>query len=112
MYPCTCALMLALMKPSSVATRSSTRGTSCGCTVVTRTSGAGGAACGALREQLETSKTQTEAAPTARNGCILIYGCVAPNCRARMREQVLSLSGDSDKSVRRSSDFLDDFCDL
>src|SRR6266404_6302584 len=42
--------MLALMKPSSVATRSRTRGTSRGCTVVTETSGAAGPAGGALRE--------------------------------------------------------------
>src|SRR2546423_13087014 len=43
--------MLALMKPSNVATRSKIRGTSRGCTVVTSTSGAAGPACGALREQ-------------------------------------------------------------
>src|SRR5436190_19131230 len=43
--------MLALMKPSTVATRSRTRGTSCGATVVTRTSGAFGGACAGLREQ-------------------------------------------------------------
>src|SRR5262245_66680917 len=43
--------MLALMKPSNVATRSSTRGTSCGSTVVTRTSGGAGSDCAGFREQ-------------------------------------------------------------
>src|SRR4030095_12657712 len=51
MYPCTCALIFAVMKPSSVATPSFKTGTSFGMTVVTRTSGAGGATCSALREQ-------------------------------------------------------------
>src|SRR5437870_13486523 len=55
--------MFALMKPSNVATRSSTRGTSRGCTVVTRTSGAGGPAWGALREQLDANeRTMSETA--------------------------------------------------
>ena len=49
--------MLALMKPSSVATRSSTRGTSRGCTVVTKTSGGGGAVGAGLREQAEMIET-------------------------------------------------------
>src|SRR4029453_4246460 len=39
------------MKPSSVATASFTTGTSRGVTVVTSTSGGGGATCSALREQ-------------------------------------------------------------
>src|SRR6266550_338178 len=64
MYPCTCALMLALMKPSSVATRSSTRGTSCGLTVVTRTSGGGGAVCAGLREQLNNDDSSISSVPT------------------------------------------------
>src|SRR6059058_5438557 len=64
MYPCTWALMLALMNPSSVATRSSTRGTSCGATVVTRTSGAGGPTCAGLREQLHRSDSEIRMAAT------------------------------------------------
>src|SRR5438045_4909006 len=56
--------MLALMKPSSVATRSSTRGTSRGWTVVTKTSGAAGPTCGALREQ-PANKTKISSAPDA-----------------------------------------------
>src|SRR5262249_32909524 len=57
--------MLALMKPSSVATRSSTRGTSCGVTVVTRTSGGGGAVCACLREQAVENATQVRSAASA-----------------------------------------------
>src|SRR4029077_1859117 len=71
MYPRTCALMLALMKPSRVATRSSTRGTSFGVTVVTRTSGAGGAACGALREQPAVTATLTSSPTTSVTGFML-----------------------------------------
>src|SRR6476661_7541784 len=56
--------MLALMKPSNVATRSSTRGTSCGFTVVTRTSGGGGAVCAGLREQLGNDDSSISSAPT------------------------------------------------
>src|ERR1700687_2784737 len=43
--------MFALINPSRVATPSLTTGTSRGATVVTKTSGAGGRACGDLREQ-------------------------------------------------------------
>src|SRR4029453_5507701 len=50
--------MLALMNPSNVATRSSTRGTSRGVTVVTRTSGAVGSGGAGFREQLIASDTQ------------------------------------------------------
>src|SRR5438270_13497122 len=56
--------MLALMKPSNVATRSKIRGTSRGCTVVTSTSGAAGPACGALREQ-PANETKISSAPDA-----------------------------------------------
>src|SRR5437016_3411702 len=56
--------MFALMKPSSVATRSSTRGTSRGWTVVTRTSGAGGPAGVVLREQ-PANNTSIGSAPDA-----------------------------------------------
>jgi hypothetical protein len=52
------------MKPSNVATRSSTRGTSCGLTVVTRTSGGGGAVCAGFREQLNTNSNNISRAPT------------------------------------------------
>src|ERR1700722_5514642 len=60
--------MFALMKPSSVATRSNTRGTSCGCTVVTETSGAAGPACGALREQaVNSAQNDAQAAVIVSN---------------------------------------------
>src|SRR4029453_9043916 len=51
MCPCSCALILAVTNPSSVATASCTTGMSRGVTVVTSTSGGGGATCSALREQ-------------------------------------------------------------
>src|ERR1044071_6708563 len=51
--------MFALMNPSNVATRSSTRGTSCGSTVVTRTSGGVVSVCAGLREQLTPKKALT-----------------------------------------------------
>src|SRR6185437_3156331 len=70
MYPCTCALILALMKPSSVATRSSTRGTSCGCTVVTSTSGGGAAVCAGLREQPVANETAIRSKATQITGFI------------------------------------------
>src|ERR1700757_41588 len=64
--------MLALMKPSNVATRSSTRGTSCGCTVVTSTSGGGGAVCAGLREQLVEIDPQNRSAARTINGFITV----------------------------------------
>src|SRR6266567_782447 len=56
--------MLALMKPSNVATRSRTRGTSCGLTVVTSTSGGGGPVCAGFREQLNTNGSNISSVPT------------------------------------------------
>jgi hypothetical protein len=56
-------LILALMKPSRVATRSSTRGTSRGVTVVTRTSGGGGPVCAGLREQAVEKTKKIKSAP-------------------------------------------------
>src|SRR5438270_2236415 len=52
------------MNPSRVATRSSTRGTSRGCTVVTKASGAAGPAAAGLREQ-PANKTKISSAPDA-----------------------------------------------
>src|SRR4029453_4495584 len=49
------------MKPSSVATASFTTGTSRGVTVVTSTSGGGGATCASLREQPLPSQASTKA---------------------------------------------------
>src|SRR4029077_13621380 len=60
------------MKPSSVATRSSTRGTSRGATIVTRTSGGGGAVCAGLREQPVTNDTQIRNAARTINGFITV----------------------------------------
>src|SRR6478736_785040 len=82
MLPCTCALMLALMKPSNVATRSSTRGTSCGVTVVTRTSGGGGAVCAGLREQPPNNEHQISTALTRTIRLILFLSLLAFRCRA------------------------------
>src|SRR5215468_7697152 len=62
--------MFALMKPSNVATRSSTRGTSCGSTVVTWTSGGGAAVCAGLREQLVVNETAIRSAATQITGFI------------------------------------------
>src|SRR5258708_6238140 len=56
--------MFALMKPSSVATRSRIRGTSCGFTIVTRTSGGGGAVCADFREQLNNDDSSISSVPT------------------------------------------------
>src|ERR1051325_8019184 len=86
--------MFALMKPSSVATRSSTRGTSRGCTVVTETSGEFGATCAGLREQLVLNDTATNvAAPIAatvnkRRRCMEWLGAVGATC-AGLREQLV-----------------------
>src|SRR6266404_957459 len=74
--------MLALMKPSRVATRSSTRGTSCGVTVVTRTSGTGGPACGAFREQPATNNAPTAKAATTADLFTIGLWHFAPKCRA------------------------------
>ena len=79
MYPLTCALMLALMKPSKVATRSSTRGTSRGVTVVTRTSGAFGAAGAGLREQSKETATKITSAAKRRSRFIISLWLIA-NC--------------------------------
>jgi hypothetical protein len=81
--------MLALIKPSSVATRSSTRGTSCGVTVVTRTSGAVGSGGAGFREQLIASDTQIRSATKAMS--LFINFTIAdrkPSCRARMRRRL------------------------
>src|SRR5262245_18830108 len=58
------------MKPSSVATRSSTRGTSAGWTVVTKTSGGGGAVCAGLREQPVGNETAIRSEATRITGFI------------------------------------------
>src|SRR4029453_1029073 len=80
--------MLALMKPSSVATRSSTRGTSCGVTVVTRTSGAVGSGGAGFREQLIASDTQSRRAATAIGRFIDILSIiVSRNVEFRFRCQ-------------------------
>jgi hypothetical protein len=58
------------MKPSSVATRSRTRGTSSGFTVVTSTSGGGGAVCAGLREQPVGNETAIRSEATQITGFI------------------------------------------
>src|SRR4030095_15936708 len=85
--------MLALMKPSSVATRSSTRGTSCGVTVVTRTSGGGGPVCAGLREQA-TSAAQIRTAQTSTTRFMNLLSLLELKCRASIGSLHLSLSGD------------------
>src|SRR5437868_2556618 len=70
------------MKPSSVATRSRTRGTSCGRTVVTRTSGGGGAVCAALREQATNNEPQISTALTRTIRLILFLSPLTFRCRA------------------------------
>src|SRR5438477_8841296 len=70
------------MKPSSVATRSSTRGTSCGFTIVTRTSGGGGAVCAGLREQSTNNEPQISVAPTRTIRLIFLLSLLVCRCRA------------------------------
>src|SRR5882724_9831418 len=84
MYPCTCALMLALMNPSNVATRSSTRGTSRGVTVVTRTSGALAGAWAGLREQAVENDTQIRSAPRIESRFINL---IITDCELKCRVQ-------------------------
>src|SRR5205809_7285800 len=60
------------MKPSSVATRSKIRGTSCCFTVVTRTSGALGAT-GVLREQPAKTIALIRSAQTRVNGFMISH---------------------------------------
>src|SRR5215212_7832098 len=79
MYPLTCALILAFMKPSKVATRSSTRGTSRGVTVATRTSGAFGAAGAGLREQPKETATKITSAVKRTSRFIVSLWLIA-NC--------------------------------
>src|SRR5882724_581026 len=93
MYPCTCALMLALMNPSSVATRSSTRGTSCGVTVVTSTSGGGGPVCAGLREQPAENDKQIRKVARAMSRFInftIVDGWL--KCRVQMHSLLLFAS--------------------
>src|ERR1700730_4859170 len=73
--------MFALMKPSSVATRSKIRGTSFGVTVVTRTSGAFAATWAGLREQPESKERKiTRVVRTV--SCFIVYKV---GCESRLR---------------------------
>src|SRR5205814_2179666 len=94
--------MLALMKPSNVATRSSTRGTSCGVTVVTCTSGGGGEVCVGLREQPRNNDPQISTALTRTIRLILLLSLLAFRCRARTWRCAICLLGDrlNDKYCR------------
>src|SRR6266480_1989203 len=73
--------MLALMKPSNVATRSRIRGTSSGFTVVTKTSGGGGAVCAGFREQATNSVLQISTALTRKIRLILFLSPLTFRCR-------------------------------
>src|SRR5215467_15759495 len=81
--------MLALMKPSNVATRSSTRGTSFGATVVTRTSAGGGPVCADLREQPVANDRPIRTAAAGRSG--FIDSTIADRelyCREQMQREL------------------------
>src|SRR4029077_10781461 len=92
MYPCTCALIFAVMKPSSVATASCTTGTSRGVTVVTSTSGGGGVTCSALREQpLEIVSSRAAARDSALvNMFIFSFNVVPVFCQKQALRWLLS----------------------
>src|SRR5215475_725275 len=83
--------MLALMKPSSVATRSSTRGTSCGWTVVTRTSGGGRAVCAGLREQPVANETAITSKATRITGFIDSLLLIGAEYRAEIETEATTL---------------------
>src|SRR5919108_6617571 len=84
--------MFALMNPSNVATRSNTRGTSCGVTVVTSTSGGGGPVCAGLREQAVENDTHISSAARAISRFInFIMSDCELKCRAEM-QQLFSMS--------------------
>src|SRR6266545_2053143 len=90
------------MKPSSVATRSSTRGTSCGWTVVTRTSGGGGAVCAGLREQPTNNEPQISMALTRTIRLILLLSLLVFGCRAGTWRCAICLSGDCRSDLLRA----------
>src|SRR6266478_8234758 len=77
MCPDTRAVIIALTNPSRVATRSFITGTSCGFTVVTRTSGAAGETLVFLREQAKGNETRISAAVTTVSRFILWLWLIA-----------------------------------
>src|SRR5438128_55541 len=77
MWPDTRAVIIALTNPSRVATRSFIAGTSCGFTVVTRTSGAAGETLLFLREQAKGNETRIRTAVTTVSRFILWLWLIA-----------------------------------